>query len=104
RRDGLAAGLITADGVAAEAARLPRRLAVSVLVTGIVAVSAAGLGAVLALAAALIAAGAVALTAARRLGGHTGDSFGAAAAVGETAALIALVAVPPAGALMGLLA
>ncbi|MEL6266861.1 MAG: adenosylcobinamide-GDP ribazoletransferase, partial [Pseudomonadota bacterium] len=48
-----------------------------------------------ALAAAALAALAVARIAARRLGGHTGDSLGAAAAAGETAALVAFAALPP---------
>ncbi|MEM6972382.1 MAG: adenosylcobinamide-GDP ribazoletransferase [Pseudomonadota bacterium] len=95
RANGLAAGLLSADGDEEIARRLPRRLALSIIVVVSAAVLLLGHGGVAAALAALVAAVAVAVIAHRRLGGHTGDSLGAAAAAGETAALLALVVWSP---------
>ncbi|MEO1775377.1 MAG: adenosylcobinamide-GDP ribazoletransferase [Pseudomonadota bacterium] len=90
--EGLGAALVTADGVAAVARRFRPRALVSLAVTAGAAVVVAGAAGLAALAAAGVLAALLARIAMRRLGGATGDVYGAVAAAGEAAALLALSA------------
>jgi adenosylcobinamide-GDP ribazoletransferase len=83
RADGLGAGFVVTPAVTALAAIVPVALALLLVPP---------LHALAALPAGLLAALATSLWARRMLGGRTGDSLGAAVAIGEVAALLALVA------------